>query len=111
MEKKVKVEIFGIPGEPARGGCSCSGACGPSLTIGEQYKGLEEFFEKSDLSDKIELNFIDISSHDPGTNKDVNKLLDSGYALPIICFDNNPRFYGGMSEFMIYEEIKKILEQ
>ena len=111
MERKVKVEIFGAPEESIGGGCSCGGACSPSPTIGDQYNDLKKFIERSDLSDKVELSFINIFSNDFRTNKDVNKLLDSGYELPIISFDGKPRFYGGMSENIIYEEIKKILEQ
>jgi len=111
MEGKVKVEIFGITEESIGGGCSCGGACTPLLTMGELYKDFEEFIKKSDVKDKAELSFVDITKQDLEKYSNIKKALEIGYTLPIICIDGSPRFYGGISEYMIYDEIKKVIEQ
>jgi len=111
MEGKVKVEIFGITEESIGGGCSCGGTCNPLLTMGELYKDFEEFIKKSDVKDKTELSFIDVNNQDLEKYKSIKKALEIGYTLPIICIDGSPLFYGGISDYIIYEEIKKVIGQ
>lgn len=61
MNDKVKIEIFGFKNQPAGGGCSCGGNCGPVQTIGEQYEELVKFLEKKYFSNRLDLEFIEIN--------------------------------------------------
>jgi hypothetical protein len=43
--------------------------------------------------------------------KSIKKALEIGYTLLIICINGSPLFYGGISDYIIYEEIKKVIGQ
>lgn len=109
MDDKVRIEIFGIKNQPAGGGCSCSGNCGPVQTIGEQYEELIEYLEEKNLSDKLNIKFVEINRENLKEYTEINKLLEAGYYLPLTSINGSFRFDGFILNELIYDEIKKSL--
>ena len=109
MNDKVKIEIFGIKNQPAGGGCSCSGNCGPVQTIGEQYEELIQFLKEKNLSDKADIKFIEINRENLKEYVEINKLLEEGYYLPLTLVNGSLKLYTLISNEVIYDEIKKSL--
>ena len=116
MSSKIVIEVFGIRDQSAGGGgcgggCSCSGGCGPAPTMGEMYQDLVGFMEKSEVKDEIALRFIDVLEANMDEHEAVKKVLDSGIGLPLTVINGEPRFYGGLSTWQVFSEVKKILQK
>jgi disulfide oxidoreductase YuzD len=110
MNNKVKIEIFGIKNQPANGGCcSCSGNCRPVQTIGEQYEELIQFLKEKNLSDKVDIKFIEINKENLKEYVEINKLLEEEYYLPLTLVSGSLKLYALISNELIYDEIKKSL--
>jgi disulfide oxidoreductase YuzD len=109
MDGKVKIEIFGIKNQPAGGGCSCGGNCGPVQTIGEQYEDLVKFLDKKNLNDKLDIKFIEINRENLKKYIEINKFLENGYYQPLTLVNGTLKLYALISNEMIYNEIKKYL--
>ena len=112
MNDKIKIEVFGIKNQPAGGGCcSCGGNCGPVQTIGEQYEELIQFLKEKNLSDKVDIKFIEINKENLKEYAEINKLLEEGYYLPLTLVNGSLKLYTLISNEVIYDEIKKSLAQ
>ncbi len=109
MDDKVKIEIFGIKNQPAGGGCSCGGNCGPVQTIGEQYEELIQFLEGKNLSDKVDIKFIEINRENLKEYIEINKLLDEGHYLPLTFINESLKLHAFISNETIYDQIVKSL--
>ena len=97
------------------GGCGSkkgeSGGCGSKTpkTVSELYRELVEFIEGSDVKDKTVLEFIDINKINILDYDDVRYLYDGGYELPYCVIDGIVRYYGGISNELILNDIKELL--
>lgn len=116
MSSKIVIEVFGIRDQSAGGGgcgggCSCSGGCGPAPTMGEMYQDLVEFMEKSEVKDEVTLQFVDVLADNLDEHVAVKKALDTGIGLPLTAINGEPRFYGGLSTWQVFSEIKEILQK
>lgn len=109
MVSKVKVEIFGIKDQPAGGGCSCSCCSGSVQTVGEKYDLLVKFLKEHNLSDKVEIKFIELNRENLKKYAEINKLFKGGYYLPMTLVNGVIKFSGPFSNEDIHEEIKNHL--
>ena len=107
MGDKVKIEIFGIKSQPSGGFCRCGGSCSPAQTDGEQYEGLIQFLKEKNLSEKVDISFIEIDGENAKEYGHINKLLEDGYYLPLTFINGALKLYALISNELIYDEIKK----
>ena len=105
----VQVDVFGIREEASASSCSCGGACGSvtEKTMGELYEDLVRFFQESNLAENVQLNFIDFFEDDLKAYDTPHTMFKNGFALPLVAVDGVVRFYGGISNSKIYDEVKK----
>lgn len=109
MSGKIKVEVFGIKDQSAGGGCSCSGGCGPVKTMWEMYDEFADFLSNSNVKDRIETKFIDVLMDDLDGYESVKNAMERGYSMPLTAINGKLKFYGGISNKMVYAEIKKAM--
>lgn len=107
MSEKVKVQVFGVRDGASGGGCSCGGGCAPTMTMGEMYDEFVRFIKDSDINEKVETEFVDVIEDGLEGYVEALKLLEKGYGLPLTLINGKPRFYGGISNEMFYDVIKK----
>jgi len=107
----VQVDVFGISEEASTGSCSCGGTCGSGAekTMGEMYEELIRFCKESDLPDDVRLQFIDLFEDDLKGYDTAHTMFKNGFALPLVAVNGVVRFYGGISNSKIYDEVKKLL--
>lgn len=100
-------------GKGCGGACGSSGGCGSksSKTIMELYKELTEAIMSSDIGEKVELEFIDIRKINVLDNDNIRVLYDMNYELPYCVIDNIVRYYGGISNDLIYKDLKELLNE
>lgn len=139
MNSKIKIEIYGWRDQQLSSGCGCSGKdccrksssfsgclrCGNgshrcssnsqtkiSKTVGEGYNELEEFIKDSDISNNAELEFIDVYHNNKEDNNyfRVKEIINKGFEPPITIIDNIIRYYGGISNDLIYKDVIELLE-
>lgn len=105
MNNKIKIEVFGVKNQTAGGGCSCSGGCGPTITMGEMYKDFEEYMMRTSMKDQIEVSFIDVFYDDLDEYRYVIDAMNKGLGLPLTSVNGELKFYGGMSGQMVMDYI------
>lgn len=131
MENEViLVEVFGVKEEVSCGGClsksensscsncntctkTCSGGgssgCGNNKSMYDLYKDFKKYIEKTDVGQSVEVQFIDVKTMDAEQYEYVKKATEKKYMLPVIAINEYIRFYGGMKDKLIYDAIKKEL--
>lgn len=109
--KLVTIKIYGIWNEiPVTSGCSCGGGCAPATkTMGEMFEASKKFLEKSDLKEKISLNFIDIIKDMDPALEQVRQLFKAGYSLPLAAINDEWAFSGDVPNELFYAKIEKFL--
>ena len=130
MENKIKVSIYGnkldILGkdggcghstEDGCGGCNSkkSGGCGncgskDKKSVGDMFLELENFIFASDVKGRVELQFIELDKNKIGGNEEIEDIIDRGFEAPIVVIDGIVRYYGGISNALVYDDIKELLE-
>jgi|LSQX01.3.fsa_nt_gb hypothetical protein len=108
MSERVIVEVFGIKDQSTACGCNCSGGCGPTKTMGELYKDFIYFLSRTKLRDRIDISFVDILMDDMDNYQSVLDAMEQGYTLPLTAINGDIKFYGGISNKMIYDSIRKL---
>ena len=112
MSEKIIVEVFGIKDQPIGGsssGCSChGGCCGPTQTIGQTYEEFRNLLSRSKIRQHIDVRFIDILREDMDGYAYVMEAMDKGYDLPLTAINGVVKFYGGISNRMIYNTLWKM---
>lgn len=105
----VEVDVFGIREEAQAGSCSCGGACGSETqkTMGEMFEDLVQFCKESGLDADVQLKFIDVFEDDLKGYDIPHTMFKNGFALPLVAVNGVVRFYGGISNSKIYDEVKK----
>jgi hypothetical protein len=135
---KIKVQIFGVKEQLLPSGCGCSnkqsgcssclkkkqssgsssgksqcGGCKTNTlkTVGDAYNELEVFIGESNVKDKTILEFIDldrVKSEEEFAK--INDILNKGFEPPITVIDDIIRYYGGISNRLVYNDVKELLE-
>ena len=70
---------------------------------------LKVFLANSDVSDKVNVNFIDVFEDNLDGHEKIKIFMHRGLSLPLVSIGNAKFLYGGISEQQIYEEAKEIL--
>lgn len=125
MDKKIKVQIFGIEDEvigsceSSSKGCSNCKSCGghgcdekgstQGKNLWQAYEDTEKFIKYSDVGKDVIMEFIDIKRDSVENYENIEKLLLEGYNIPITIIDGIARYYGGISKELIYKDIKELL--
>jgi len=107
----IGIEVFGIRDEEPAGICSCGGSCGSSSekTMGEMCDELKRFLRQSDLANEVEVQFLDVLEDDLSGYDTAHMMFKTGYALPLVAIKGKVCFYGGISNSMVYAEIRKMI--
>lgn len=116
-EAKVMVQVFGT--DMPVGGCGCGSGCGSSCgsdgedevasppTMEEQAADLGQRLARYYGGD-VAVEYVDIFSRRMGEFSSVLQVVSRGNVpLPVIGFDGEARFAGGISVEMISEELEK----
>lgn len=122
MAKKIEVNIYGTGEETIDtccskvdkgcGGCStgsCSGCQTSKKTI-EAFAELGEFLRIKGVAGDVDLNFIEADEEGMMGHEELRELLKQGFTLPIIIIDDVPRYYGGISKDLVYNDIAELKE-
>lgn len=107
MINKIRVEVFGVRDQAAGGGCSCSGDCGPTKTMGDLYREVESHLKNSTVNNQIDMTFIDVFHDELDEYKYVIDAMNKGFGLPLTAVNGELKFFGGMSGEMIVDLIEK----
>ncbi|AYD40093.1 hypothetical protein D4Z93_06005 [Clostridium fermenticellae] len=134
QNKNVLIQIFGEKSKKIdlnSGGCggykssrcsscendNCCGCRGRNdlksiNTIADMYGALETFIRKSDVCNNVKLEFIDISkcNNFGHTYPRIKELIDKGYEDPFTVIDGVIRYYGSISNILIYKDILELIE-
>lgn len=105
MNRKIEIEVFGVKNQPSAGGCSCSGGCGPTITMGEMYKDFEFYMMNTHIKDQVEMRFIDVYFDDLDDYRYVIDAINKGLGLPLTAVNGELKFFGGISGQMMMELI------
>lgn len=108
MVEKIKVKVFGIKDQSTGGACNCSGGCGPTKTMGETYEEFVNFLNNTRLRNRIDIEFIDILMDNMDEYESVLDAMNKGYGLPLTTINGNIKFYGGISNKMIFNSLSKL---
>lgn len=106
MLEKIMIEVFGIKEQQSGGGCNCSGGCGPTKTMGQMYDEFVHFLANSKIRDQIDIHFIDILMDDMDRYPHVLDAMNQEYSLPLTVINGEIKFYGGISNKMIYNALR-----
>ncbi|WP_123054022.1 hypothetical protein [Clostridium sp. JN-1] len=98
----------------AGGGCGHGTNCDSSiqLTMMDMYRNLQRFIANSSISQNVKLEFIDISDYENWGDKypRIKELIDNGYEVPFTVIDGVIRYYGNISNVLIYKDVIELLE-
>lgn len=116
MNEKINVKIFGnineILGSCSKKGCSgsctCNSGCSQDKTCKKAYDNLKLFLEQSDVKDKFILEFIEVDSKAILNYEELREYIKEGYTTPYIIIDGVFRYYGGISNNLVYNDIKEL---
>lgn len=77
----------------------------------EEFANLTTFLRRSDVAERVELQFYDIISDEFERQNDVKEILDKGYQIPLVAVDGRFRFAGGIKPEMVQEAVKQALAE
>lgn len=110
--EKIKIQMFGNKKEVVSASCGWgpSTSCDPSedLTTIEMYEKLKNFLGNTDVKDKFEMEFIDITEDDLSNYPKERKVIKRGYKLPITFIAEKPVFSGKTDEMKTYLTLKRL---
>ncbi|MBA5850145.1 hypothetical protein H2684_02285 [Clostridium sp. cel8] len=125
----IMVNIYGYKNELLESGCaghngsSCSSCrlssgcknCrskeNPKYTAEGLCKSVKNFLKTTDVSKNVEVNFVELNDKRIKSNEKmrVKEVIDRGFYPPIVVIDGIIRYYGGISNMLIYKDVKELL--
>ena len=111
MQEKIIVKVFGIKDQSSGGnsGCGCSGGCcGSSKTMEKMYDEFVSFLSRSNIRQRIDITFVDVLMEDMDRYDYIMDAMNQGYELPLTAINGKVKFYGGISNKMIYDTLRKL---
>jgi len=124
MENKIKVFIYGnklgILGKDAECGCNsktkdgCGSGCikcgsKEKRNVGDMFLELKNFIGATEVKSRVELKFIELDKNKIGQNEEIEDIINRGFESPIVVIDGIVRYYGGISNLLVYNDIKELL--
>lgn len=102
----------GCNSKKSDGGDSSCHKCGDkgNKSVGDMFLDLDNFLKASDVKNMVELEFIELDKNKIGGNEEIEDIIHRGFDAPIIVIDEIVRYYGGISNLLIYNDIKELLE-
>ncbi|MBI6871301.1 hypothetical protein [Clostridium aciditolerans] len=91
----------------------CGGGCktSASKTVGDLYNELKKFIEESDVKNQTIVEFIDLDKTKlEGEFERIKDIINRGFEPPITVIDDIVRYYGGISNSLVYKDVKELLE-
>ncbi|MEY8000160.1 hypothetical protein AB8U03_08100 [Clostridium sp. Mt-5] len=75
------------------------------------YDNLKNFLEISDVSENIDINFVELNKTKFLKEEEsrVENIIQKGFEPPITVIDGIIRYYGGISNILVYRDIKDLL--
>lgn len=123
----VFIEVFGVNrerecvhdnGGSCSGGCSgcsssasCSGhsTCEGNKNMFLMYKELVDYIKNTDVAKQVEIEFVDTDKIDVEKYDYLQEAFKKKFMLPIVAINETVRFYGGISNKLVYKEVEKEL--
>lgn len=109
MVEKIKIIVFGTRINPPSGKCSCGDCCDSEKPTGTLYHGLIQFLDNSDVKDFVDIKFIDLLTDVQDGHSTMKYFIDKGFGFPLTTINGELKLYGGISDRIIYQEIKTLL--
>jgi hypothetical protein len=110
-KRKSGIAIRGVSEESKPGGC---GGCGSKKSepksVGEQYTDLKSFIDGSAVKEVVELQFYDLRKINILDYDDIRVLTERDYEGPYVVIDGIVRYYGGISQDLIYKDVQELIE-
>lgn len=110
-KRKSGIAIKGAAEEAQSGGC---GGCGSKKSqpksVGELYTELKGFIENSAVKEVVELQFYDLRKINVLDYDDIRVLTERDYETPYVVIDGIVRYYGGISQDLIYKDVQELVE-
>jgi hypothetical protein len=91
---------------------SSCGDCGSKelKTTGQYYLDLVSFVKGSPVKDKVDIEFFYLDKINILDYDSIRTLDEFGYEAPYVVIDDIVRYYGGISERLIYGDILELVE-
>lgn len=98
-----------------KGNCHTDGnclACGSNSdnNLMESVSNLKKYIEQSDVKDQVVIEYIDLKNNVYSSYNEVDELMERGFETPITIIDGVVRYYGGISNSLIYNDVKELLK-
>jgi hypothetical protein len=90
---------------------SCGGCGSKELkTTGQYYLELMNFIKGSPMKDKVDIEFLPLDKINILDHENIRTLDEFGYEAPFVVIDDIVRYYGGISERLIYGDILELAQ-
>lgn len=109
MGEKIKLTIIGNRIKPPSGECSCGKCCESEKLTGILYQDLMQFLDNSDVKNFVDIKFIDLVTDIQDGYSTMKYFINKGFGFPLTTINGELKLYGGISNRIIYQEIKKLL--
>lgn len=109
MVEKIKIIVFGTRIKPPSGECSCGNCCESEKPTGILYQNLMHFLDNSDVKDFVDIKFIDLITDVTDGYSTMEYFINKGFGFPLTTINGELKLYGGISDRIIYQEIKMLL--
>ncbi|MGC6174009.1 hypothetical protein [Lacrimispora sp. 38-1] len=106
MSGEITIDVFGIRNQAV--GCNCNGKSCSSKTMDEMYREFHTFLTKNMYTNQFKIQFIDILMDDMEDYGYVIDAMNQGYSLPLTAINGEIKFYGGISNRMTANLLRKL---
>ncbi|MDW2800164.1 hypothetical protein RZO55_21565 [Clostridium boliviensis] len=104
MPDKITIDVFGIRNQSV----GCNGGSCSSKTMGEMYDEFNYYLTKNINPKQFKTQFIDILMDNMEDYDYVIDAMNQGYRLPLTAINRELKFYGGISNRMIADSIRRL---
>ncbi|MCH3963783.1 MAG: hypothetical protein LKE46_05875 [Clostridium sp.] len=116
-------EIFPVGCRNSRGNSGCHSCkkgnmCTNCNSKENQYQNIQQlcqnlrgFLKSTDISQKVAVNFIELGKRNAISDEraSVQEVIGRGFNPPITVIDGIVRYYGGISNILVYKDVKELL--
>ena len=106
MSGEIAIDVFGIRNQAV--GCGCSGKSCSTKTMDEMYREFYTYMTKTMNTNQFKIRFIDILMDDMDDYHYVIDAMNQGYGLPLTAINGEIKFYGGISNRMIANSLRRL---
>lgn len=95
-----------------KGNCSgCSSSEKNEITLQELCENLCKYLKNTDICDNVDVSFISLNKSEVISYEKnrVEEIIERGFYPPIVVIDGIIRYYGGISNTLVYKDVKELL--